>query len=67
MLPSGPRVTVVGTASVPKAVGGSTTKLNKIEFGEYLRAIQQWAAEDLDVYIPDPEDAHDDRQPRRTP
>lgn len=35
-------------------VGGSTTKLNKLQFGEYLAQIQQWAAETLDVVIPDP-------------
>ena len=38
-------------------LGTTTTRLNKIEFGEYLRAIQQWAAETLDVNIPNPEDA----------
>jgi hypothetical protein len=36
-------------------IGGSTTKLNKIEFGEYMDAIKQWAAESLDVVIPDPD------------
>lgn len=43
-------------------IGGSTTRLNKIEFGEYLRQIQQWAAEELDVVIPDPVDHLDDRR-----
>lgn len=35
-------------------IGGTTTRLNKIEFGEYLRSIQHWAAEALGVVIPDP-------------
>lgn len=36
-------------------IGGSTTKLNKLEFGEYVERIRQWAAETLDVVIPDPD------------
>lgn len=36
-------------------IGGSTTKLNKLEFGEYCERIRQWAAEDLGVVIPDPD------------
>jgi hypothetical protein len=35
-------------------LGGSTRKLNTIEFSEYCEAIRQWAAEKLDCYIPDP-------------
>ena len=35
-------------------VGGSTTKLNKLEFGEYCERIRQFAAAELDVVIPDP-------------
>ena len=45
-------------------VGTSTTRLNKIEFGEYLREIQQWAAEDLGVVIPDPVNELHDRRKR---
>ena len=37
-------------------IGGSTRKLNKLEFGEFLRAIQIWAAEELGVVIPDPDE-----------
>lgn len=37
-------------------VGGTTTRMNKVEFGEYLGEIQRWAAEDLGVNIPDPEE-----------
>jgi hypothetical protein len=36
-------------------IGGSTTKLNKLEFIDYLERIVQWAAETLDVVIPDPD------------
>lgn len=35
-------------------IGGSTTGLNKLEFGDYIRAIRQWAAESLDLVIHDP-------------
>jgi hypothetical protein len=35
-------------------IGGSTTKLNKIEFGEYIERIRHWAAETLDFVIHDP-------------
>ncbi len=35
-------------------LGGSTREMNKVEFGEYVEAIQIWAAESLDVVIPDP-------------
>ena len=38
-------------------IGGSTAKLNKLEFGEYCEAIRQWAAADLGVLIPDPHEA----------
>lgn len=36
-------------------IGGSTRKLNTAEFVEYTESIRRWAAEDLDVVIPDPE------------
>jgi hypothetical protein len=35
-------------------IGRSTTALNKIQFGEYIEAIRQWAAETLDLNIHDP-------------
>lgn len=35
-------------------IGGSSAKLNKVQFGEYCEAIRRWAAETLDVNIPDP-------------
>ena len=33
---------------------GSTAELTKAEWSEFKEAIQQWAAETLDLYIPDP-------------
>lgn len=35
-------------------IGTSTAKLNKIQFGEYIDSIRQWAAETLDLDIKDP-------------
>lgn len=35
-------------------IGGTTTRLNKVQFGDYLRDIQVWASTDLGVYIPAP-------------
>lgn len=35
-------------------IGTSTTKLNKVQFGEFITAIQMWAAETLDLNIPNP-------------
>lgn len=35
-------------------LGGSTRKMNTIEFGEYMETIRRWAAETLDLVIPDP-------------
>lgn len=34
-------------------IGGTTTSLNTVEFGEYCEAIRDWAAE-LGIVIPDP-------------
>ena len=36
-------------------LGGSTRKMNKLEFGEYIDSIREWAAETLDLVIPDPD------------
>ena len=36
-------------------LGGSTTKLNTVEFGEFIERFRRWAAETLNVVIPDPE------------
>lgn len=44
-----------GEVKDEKTIGLSTTKLNKVTFGEYCEAIRQWAAEDLGVVIPDPD------------
>jgi hypothetical protein len=35
-------------------IGGTTTTLNKIDFGEYCEQIRRWASADLAVVIPDP-------------
>lgn len=35
-------------------IGGTTTKLDRIAFGEYIESIRQWAAE-IGVVIPDPD------------
>ncbi len=35
-------------------VGGTTTTLNKVEFGEFIESFRRWAATDLGVVIPDP-------------
>jgi hypothetical protein len=35
-------------------IGRTTTKLNKVEMGEYIEAIRAWAAETLDLNIPNP-------------
>lgn len=35
-------------------IGGTTTKLTTLGFGEYCEEIRRWAAETLDVFIPDP-------------
>lgn len=44
-----------GTLYNGLVIGGSTTKLNKLQFIEYLETIVGWAAEKWDCYIPDPD------------
>ena len=36
-------------------IGGSTAKMNVNQFYEYCAGIKEWAAMELDVFIPDPE------------
>lgn len=36
-------------------IGGSTSKMDKGTFSEYIEAIRGWAAQDLGVVIPDPQ------------
>ena len=36
-------------------IGGTTTRLTKTEFYEYVEQIRLWAAEELGVVIPDPD------------
>jgi hypothetical protein len=35
-------------------IGGSTTKMDTVDFMNYVEQIQRWALNELDVYIPDP-------------
>jgi len=37
-------------------IGGTTTRLDTLEFSEYCTRIQEWAAEALGVVIPDPDE-----------
>jgi hypothetical protein len=37
-------------------LGGSTAKLNKVEFGEFVEAVRRWAAEEIGLAIPDPQE-----------
>lgn len=36
-------------------IGGTTTSMNKLEFGDYISRIRQWAMDELDVVIPNPD------------
>lgn len=45
-------VQIPGNGGAVIEVPGTTTELNKIEFGEYIDRIAQWAAEYLSVVIP---------------
>lgn len=36
-------------------IGGSTRRLNKLQFGEYLRSCAQWIAETFSVAVPETE------------
>jgi hypothetical protein len=56
-----------GTLMQGYVIGGSTTKLNKLMFIEYLEAIVMWAAE-RDIVIPDPDPdwrAHAEEEQKR--
>jgi hypothetical protein len=44
-----------GTLINGLVIGGTTTRLNKLQFIEYLEAIVGWAAEKWELYIPDPD------------
>jgi len=41
-----------GSLSIPV----STTSLNTVEMNEYIDSIKQWAAEELQLYIPEPDE-----------
>ena len=38
-------------------IGGSTTKLSKVEFGEYCTQVREWAFDHLGIYIPLPSES----------
>lgn len=42
---------IVGEHAIPE----STTKLNKLKFGDYCESIRRWAATELHINIPDPD------------
>jgi len=46
-----------GTIAGEQWIAGSTTQLNRIEFGEYMDQIQAWAGAELGIVIPDPDPA----------
>jgi hypothetical protein len=48
-----------------RVVGGSTGKLSTVEMADYCEAVRQWAAEDLNVVIPDPDPAWRIQERRR--
>lgn len=50
-----------GVIVAEERIGGSTRLLNRITFGEYLESIRVFAAERLDVVIPEPDPNY--RQP----
>jgi hypothetical protein len=35
-------------------IPGTTRRMKKDEFSDYCERIKRWAAQDLNVYIPDP-------------
>lgn len=47
-------VVIPGNDGLAIEVPKSTTELNKLEFGEYIDRIAQWAAEYLSIVIPAP-------------
>lgn len=47
-------VQIVNGEGVVEEIPGSTATLNKIQFGEYLEKIFQWASEYLSITIPSP-------------
>jgi hypothetical protein len=45
-------IEIPGNGGLVIEIPGTTTQLNKIEFGEYIDRISQWAVEYLNVVIP---------------
>lgn len=53
--PKNLKIVSTQTGEIDEAViGGSTTQLTTIEFGEYIDAILRWAAQFLNLVIPEP-------------
>lgn len=48
-------------------IGGSTTRLNKLAFIEFIERIQQWAATELDLVLPDPDPEWREQAERELP
>lgn len=44
-----------GTVVDDLVIGGTTTRLNRVQFYEFVEALRQFAAEKLDISIPDPD------------
>lgn len=44
-----------GEVKDEQRIGQSTTKLNRLTFGEYCENIRMWAASELGIDIPDPD------------
>jgi hypothetical protein len=49
-----PKVKALRQTGEEFLIGGSTTELDTMNFEEYLSKIKIWAIQELDIYIPDP-------------
>jgi len=43
-------------------VGGTTTTLNKVEFGEFVSKFKEWALDKLDVVIPEADPDYEEKR-----
>lgn len=44
-------------------LNGSTAKLNRVEFKQYIENVQMWAMQTFGVYVPDPNQHYGEPQP----